>query len=200
MTKSNVQIARVSIMSLVAVAALALGLNACLLDAGQEAEPATPVERVAEVVEPLDIDAGSAPVVEEEPEEVAAATRVEAPAPAPKKANLEVVDFVVGRNVHKRVPEGTGTEFNLDDGRLWGFVKVKNGGPEDKIKMVWKRNGKTRSTAELKVGTSPGWRTWSWVNLHRWDAGQWTVEVQDMEGNQLGFINFNVDDFEDLGC
>ena len=66
--------------------------------------------------------------------------------------------------------------------------------------MVWKRNGKVRSTAKLKVGKSPGWRTWSRVNLHRWDAGQWSVEVSDKAGNLLQRTNFNVDDFEESGC
>ncbi len=113
--------------------------------------------------------------------------------PAEAHSNLRLDDFAVATNVVKRVPQGVDDTFDVSEGTLWGYVKVRNTQTPTHVTMVWKRNGVLRTRIDVKVGTSPGWRTWSRQRIRpQRDAGRWTLEVFTADGDLLGARTFDV--------
>ena len=104
-------------------------LPACGSNDAPSVAPKTEV--VAEVIQPRFADAGMADAeidrVDHDSARVAMA-RPDVPSvhKTPEAPALEVLDLAIARDIYKRVPEGVSTEFTLDDGTLWGYIKVKN--------------------------------------------------------------------------
>lgn len=120
------------------------------------------------------------------------------PAP-PRTTRVRIVDSAIATNVQQRVPTGLGEVFSTDAGTIWAWVAVENRGEPTKVTMVWRRDDKVRSTLDLPVGTSPRWRTWSRTRLRKFDAGEWTVDIYDEDGNVLDTLEFTVRDTGDVG-
>jgi hypothetical protein len=116
----------------------------------------------------------------------------QAAAPAAENA-VKVVGLAVGRGVENRLLIGQSDRFAADGGRLWGHVVVSNPGPATTVTMVWRRGEKERYRAELAVGNSPAWRTWTRVTPSvKRDAGAWSLEVLDAAGATLATVDFEV--------
>lgn len=120
-------------------------------------------------------------------------TTATAQAAAPAEAAVQVTALAVGRGVENRLLVGQADHFAVDGGRVWAHVTVKNPGPPTTVTMVWRRAGKERYRAELAVGTSTAWRTWTRVTPSpKRDAGAWEVEVLDAAGATLATLPFEV--------
>jgi hypothetical protein len=99
----------------------------------------------------------------------------------------------VARSVKKRLPRDISKTFGADSGVLWAWVKVKNRAAPSKVTMVWRREGKVRSTVTLDVGVSSGWRTWSRKSIGPSDTGPWTVDVLTPDGKSIHRMKFQVE-------
>lgn len=124
------------------------------------------------------------------------------PVPAtelPQATRVRLVDTAVATGVERRVPTGLGEVFSTDVGSVWAWVSVENLGAPTTLTMVWRRDDKVRSSLELPVGTSPRWRTWSRNRIRKFDAGEWTVDLYDADGNLLDTLEFTIRDTGDIG-
>jgi hypothetical protein len=108
------------------------------------------------------------------------------------KTSLGVIGSATGVGVDQRTPLGVATTFSSDVEKVWAFIKVRNTLRDTKVRMVWKRDGKTRMQVNLKVGKSKGWRTWSYRKMGHRDVGAWTIDVLDMRGETLHTMAFDV--------
>jgi hypothetical protein len=185
--------------TLFCLVALSLALAACGPDRAEPAPvaPATsPVVATPAPPAPLDLPVADEPAglavvpVEDDGPEVEE---------EPKATRVRIVDSAIASGVEKRVPTGLADVFGTDAGTVWAWVAVENLGEPTKITMVWRRDDKVRSTLELSVGTSPRWRTWSRNHIRKFDAGEWTVDLYDTDGNLLDTLEFTVRDTGDVG-
>lgn len=191
------------IASICAALALLAALPACGSDAPQAA-PVAP-SRPAVVV------SSTTP-----PPQPAAAPASHAATPAPRAQDapepsrarpLEVVQATAARGVSDRTPVGADNAFSVRSGVVYAHVTLRNMEEPTEVQMVWKRDGEVSSSVTLPVGTSPRWRTWSQKRLRAWDAGAWTVEILDAQGDLLHTLRFDVheapaghDDEGEEGC
>ena len=78
-------------------------------------------------------------------------------------------------------------------GQVNAFVRIKNDGPPTNAVMIWRYGDKEQFRIDLKIGTSPTWRTWSRMTMSDRKKGAWVVEVLDETGASLGGIPFQID-------
>jgi len=107
-------------------------------------------------------------------------------------SSLEVLESAIALGVDKRAPIGASDVFDGPVDGLYAWVKVKNPGEATTIKMVWKREGKTKLTVTLPVGRSSGWKTWSKKGASVKEGGAWTVDILDADGVLLDTLAFRV--------
>lgn len=174
----------------------------------QLAEPAGPAPKVADMRRAASPFDGEDPrVVRDRPTATAPAVAEPVARPEPVVVapvepfdpdSLHSLMAVAATGVDKRVPQQVGSTFAKGE-YVWAFTKVKNTGAETHVRMVWKKDGKVRSNVQLRVGKSPGWRTWSKHKMRsNKDLGEWVVEVQDADGNVLEEIDFKVGHSSDV--
>jgi len=108
------------------------------------------------------------------------------PAPAP----LVIRDFVMTRGIEAREPADRTESFRTTDGQAYAFLRLANDGPPTDLTVVWRYEGTVHGKVDLAVGSSPGWRTWSSVNLK---PGDWAVEISNADGVVLAERHFTVD-------
>ena len=124
---------------------------------------------------------------------------------APFAARAEgptVKRFVVCADVEKRECVGEGRRFGLEVGTVWAYAVVDNRGGEIPVEMVWRRDGRSIFTAEVTVGRSRRWRTWSRKRVRRTDRGGWTVSLRraDMpDDGPLAVIAFAIGESSPVG-
>ena len=104
--------------------------------------------------------------------------------------DIRVTDLVLARRIEDREPLGVGEAFVMDDKEVYAFARVSNTGPRTEVSFRWYLNDTFVGAAEMTVGTSPGWRTWSVAPL---DPGTWRVEVADQDGYVLAQRTFEVE-------
>ena len=119
-------------------------------------------------------------------------TNKPATAPSIPRGELAIVSSSIATAIEARAPQGTAETFNKDVGAVWAWVKVRNKAGLRHITMLWKKGDKVKSRVTLRVGKSPGWRTWSKKRISGRDVGSWTVEVQDEDGGLLETMAFEV--------
>lgn len=113
----------------------------------------------------------------------------EADDPAPA---LEVRVAAACAAVEERACVGEATRFTPAVGKVWAYLELRNLGPKVPIRMVWSREGKQVATADLEIGRSKRWRTWSRQRMGKWSVGAWTVEVRGPGDRLLTTIPFTV--------
>jgi hypothetical protein len=111
---------------------------------------------------------------------------------------LEVTRFVFTRQVVDRQPQGEVQNVPLDGHRVYGFIEVLNRGAPRQLTMVWRQEGKQVARFSLDVGSSPRWRTWSYLRARKSMLGQWEVSVKDDQGNLLASESLIIG--SDEGC
>ncbi|MDR7493789.1 MAG: DUF2914 domain-containing protein, partial [Armatimonadota bacterium] len=100
-----------------------------------------------------------------------------------------VVRDVLAARVENRQPVEATVPVAADIGELFYFTEVA-GGPGT-IRHVWIWQGRTMATVSLRVGASPGWKTWSSKSIMPQWTGPWRVEARDGD-TVLSFKEFEV--------
>lgn len=97
----------------------------------------------------------------------------------------------VGTHVEKFEIQGAAESFTVaPNTKLYAGAKV-SGVEDDKVTVVFLRNGAESSKVELKVPRSP-YRTYAYRTMRAGDSGTWTVKVLGPDGTELGSTHFTV--------
>jgi hypothetical protein len=99
------------------------------------------------------------------------------------------VELILTTGVVDREPVDTTEAFAADVGEVYAWMRV-TGAEGQTIQIVW-THGAESAPVSLEIGGS-SWRTWSSKTVLPEDAGDWTVEVRDADGNVLATANFTV--------
>ena len=105
-----------------------------------------------------------------------------APLPAMAEGSMVVRNFVLSHGVHDREPVGNTDSFRVEDGNAFAFARIQNTGAPTTVNFVWYHGGATHASIPVKIGASPGWRTWSTAKLR---PGNWRVELVDAQGEVM---------------
>jgi hypothetical protein len=101
-------------------------------------------------------------------------------------------DVKVGTAVEKYEVTGASDSFKVEPNtKLYVGTKV-SGVENDKITVVFFKDGKEASKTELKVPRNP-YRTHAYKTIRAGDSGAWTVKVMGPDGAELGSSNFQVE-------
>ncbi len=112
---------------------------------------------------------------------------------APIEQEVTVMKAVVCSSIENREPVGTSSSFSKDVGRVYCYSKLElAAGTSETVRHVWKHNDKTISTVELTV-KGPAYRTRSYKTITSRMTGDWTVEIQNSQGDVLDTIAFTID-------
>ena len=106
---------------------------------------------------------------------------------------LQVDRAVTARAVESREPVGEASSFPADVGRVFLFTHVTGAQGETAVYHVWRHGPTERAKVRLPV-RSNSWRTWSSKQIVPGWTGEWSVEVQDEQGNVLESVAFVVEE------
>jgi hypothetical protein len=111
--------------------------------------------------------------------------------PANAVAQNEIsVDLVTATGVEDRQPVGVGVTFPSDVGMVYAWMRV-TGASDQAIQVVWS-HGSLTFNVPLEIGGSP-WRTWTSKTIRPVWTGEWTVDVQDAQGNSITSTSFTIE-------
>jgi len=113
--------------------------------------------------------------------------------PKATSTRLSLVEGVMAKKIVEREPVEIASRFSSDVGQVNAFVRIKNDGPPTKAVMIWRHGDQEQFRIDLKIGTSPTWRTWSRMTMSERKKGAWVVELLDEQGASLGGIPFQID-------
>ena len=108
---------------------------------------------------------------------------------------IHVKKFVIAKDVKRRRPRGVSKTFSSDSKQVMVFLSVRNFETPQKIQLKWMYQGQVMQRDRLRIGISPRWRTWSFLQLsrHKRRLGEWRVEVETVQGQKLlGVTHFTV--------
>jgi hypothetical protein len=98
----------------------------------------------------------------------------------------------VGTSIEKYEVQGASDTFTVPaNTRLYAGAKV-SGVENDKVTVVFLKDGAEASKVELKVPRSP-YRTHAYKTIRTGDSGNWTVKVLGPDGTELGSSQFKVE-------
>ncbi|KFE66352.1 DUF2914 domain-containing protein [Hyalangium minutum] len=98
----------------------------------------------------------------------------------------------VGTSIEKYEVQGTSDSFKVaPDTKLYAGTKI-TGVENDKITVVFLKNGAEASKVELKVPRSP-YRTHAFKTIRAGDSGNWTVKILGPDGAEIGSTDFKVE-------
>ncbi len=101
-------------------------------------------------------------------------------------------DVKVGTAIEKYEVQGTSDTFTVPaNTKLYAGTKV-SGIENDKVTVVFLKDGAEDSNVELKVPRSP-YRTHAFKTIRAGDSGNWTVKVLGPDGTELGSTQFKVE-------
>jgi hypothetical protein len=101
-------------------------------------------------------------------------------------------DVKVGTAIEKYEVQGASDSFKVaPDTKLYAGTKV-TGVENDKVTVVFLKDGAEASKVELKVPRSP-YRTHAYKTIRAGDSGNWTVKVLGPDGAEIGSTNFKVE-------
>jgi hypothetical protein len=109
--------------------------------------------------------------------------------PAGADTSLVIREFVLAHEIENREPVGNTDFYRAGDGRAVAFARIWNGGQPTAISFRWRYGETVHADVPVSVGVSPGWRTWSTVDLR---PGTWRVALVDADGAVLAEREFNV--------
>jgi nitrogen fixation protein FixH len=100
-------------------------------------------------------------------------------------------DIKVGTAMEKYEVTGASDSFTVaPNTKLYAGTKV-SGIENDKVTVVFLKDGKEASKVELKVPRNP-YRTHAYKTIRAGDSGAWTVKVLAPDGSEIGSSNFQV--------
>lgn len=101
-------------------------------------------------------------------------------------------DVKVGTAMEKYEVQGASDSFKVaPDTKLYAGTKV-TGVENDKVTVVFLKDGAEASKVELKVPRSP-YRTHAYKTIRAGDSGNWTVKVLGPDGAEIGSTDFKVE-------
>jgi len=101
-------------------------------------------------------------------------------------------DVKVGTAMEKYEVQGASDSFKVaPDTKLYAGTKV-TGVENDKVTVVFLKDGAEASKIELKIPRSP-YRTHAYKTIRAGDSGNWTVKVLGPDGAELGSTDFKVE-------
>jgi hypothetical protein len=104
---------------------------------------------------------------------------------------IEVSDILVTTAVIDREPVDNVEVFPRQSGKVFCFTRITGADEPTVVHHVWYRGEQLMSRTVLPVN-SPDWRTWSARQLLEDLPGAWRVEIQDVDGNVLQEVNFQL--------
>ena len=111
--------------------------------------------------------------------------------PAATVWSIEVVDATITTAVVDRAPVDQVKAFPTQNGKLYCFTSIVGSESPTEVYHAWFHGERLMSRVKLPVN-SPDWRTWSAKSfLEDW-LGAWHVEIQDVDGNVLHEVNFQI--------
>ena len=110
---------------------------------------------------------------------------------AQNSSGLEVANIAVCTSVENRQPIGTDSVFSSDVGKLYCFTKLTSDTDSTEISHVWFYQGKQMAKVDLPMNAK-SWRTWSAKTIVPAWKGDWKVEIQDSNGNDIKSISFRI--------
>jgi hypothetical protein len=101
-------------------------------------------------------------------------------------------DVKVGTAIEKYEVQGASDTFTVTaNTKLYAGTKV-SGVENDKVTVVFLKDGAEASKVELKVPRSP-YRTHAYKTIRAGDSGSWTVKVLGPDGTEIGSTDFKVE-------
>lgn len=101
-------------------------------------------------------------------------------------------DVKVGTSMEKYEVQGASDSFKVaPETRLYAGTKV-TGVENDKVTVVFLKDGAEASKVELKIPRSP-YRTHAYKTIRAGDSGNWTVKVLGPDGAEIGSTDFKVE-------
>ena len=104
---------------------------------------------------------------------------------------IEVHDILITTAIIDREPVDSVEVFPRKSGKLFCFTRITGVDEPTVVRHVWYREEQLMSRTVLPVN-SPDWRTWSSRQLLEDLPGAWRIEIQDVDGNVLREINFQL--------
>jgi Protein of unknown function (DUF2914) len=98
----------------------------------------------------------------------------------------------VGTAIEKYEVTGASDSFKVaPDTKLYAGTKI-SGVENDKVTVVFLKDGAEASKVELQVPRSP-YRTHAYKTIRAGDSGDWTVKVLGPDGTEIGSTTFKVE-------
>ena len=104
---------------------------------------------------------------------------------------VEVVEAVITTAIVDREPVDSVDVFPIQNGKLFCFTRIIGAEDATVVYHVWYRDEQLMSQVELPVN-STDWRTWSEKRFFEDSPGKWHVEIQDVHGNPLRKVAFQL--------
>lgn len=105
---------------------------------------------------------------------------------------LQVTRALISLDVLEREPVGEGWRFPAAAKRVYCFTEIRGAATPTTITHIWYYEDRVVHEYPLAV-EGPGWRTWSYKNIHGSQQGEWKVEIQDAGGVVLSTVFFIID-------
>ncbi len=90
-----------------------------------------------------------------------------------------------------REPVSPATSFSRDVETIYFFTQLHDIGDPTEVRHLWSYGGQVLAEVSLHV-EGIAWRTWSSKKIMPGQLGEWTVEVEDVDGNILFTSSFLV--------
>ncbi len=121
----------------------------------------------------------------------AAARPASAQQAAADTAGIDISQAVVATGVDNREPTGVAEQFPADVGTLYCYIVAEGDFAETQLVLVWMHGDQEMAKVPLTV-KGPRWRTWSSKKIMSDWTGDWTVRIEDANGNVLKSVDFTV--------
>ncbi len=127
-----------------------------------------------------------------EEESIAGEENAAAAENAAAEPGFNIARFVIAGSVEGSEPVGAVNVFSSSTEKVYCFLEARDIAEDTKIFFVWYRDDANMATVELSLRKGPRWRTFSSKKLAG-RTGNWTVELQDADGNLLETVAFSVE-------
>jgi hypothetical protein len=107
-------------------------------------------------------------------------------------ALFTIARMVIAGSVEDREPVGVVDAFASSTERVYCFLEATQIKEDFTVKFVWYHGDQKTAEVALSLRQGSRWRTYSSKKLGG-RTGNWTVELQDTEGNMLHSVGFTVE-------
>jgi parallel beta-helix repeat protein len=103
---------------------------------------------------------------------------------------VSVMDASIAKEIKSRTPQGVGSVFPKNVGKLFCYTKIKSN-VDNAIKHLWYYEGKLMAEVSLSVKQGE-WRTRSSKNIIPEWTGKWRVDITRLDGKLLDSLYFKL--------